>query len=108
MGRNLVLVQRFDKPGFPFEAYLNITIDEYSAEKQPCKEGCLSIPNQRGETKDRSLTIGIRYQTPTGKWREESVTGFTAVIFQHEVDHLNGILFTDHLKAETGEGKQEP
>jgi len=100
VGRNLVLVQRFDKTGFPFEAYLNPRILVYSPEKQPCKEGCLSIPDTQGETQTRALTITIGYDDLRGKHHEESVTGFTAVIFQHEIDHLNGILFTDHLKAE--------
>lgn len=100
IGRNIILVQRFDKKEFPFEAYINPTIEEYSAQKQPCKEGCLSIPGRSATTQDRAETIRIRYQTPKGEWREESVSGFTAVVFQHEIDHLRGILYIDHLLAE--------
>jgi len=42
--KRVVLVQRFDKPDFPFEAYINPVIRQYSKKKQPCMEGCLSIP----------------------------------------------------------------
>lgn len=93
----IIWVQRFDKPEFPFEVYLNPKILSYSEEKQNCMEGCLSIPDKQADTKSRALKIQISYYTPKGKYIEEDVAEFTAVIFQHEIDHLNGKLFTDLL-----------
>lgn len=99
--KQMICVQRFDKEGFPNEIFVNPVITKYSAEKQDCREGCLSIPGRSDTTQIRSLTIELTYQTIEGKQKEESVSGFTAVIFQHEIDHLNGILYIDHLLEET-------
>ncbi|KAA5826299.1 peptide deformylase [Algibacter amylolyticus] len=98
--KNIIWVQRFDKEEFPFEVYLNPKIVSYSEKKQTVKEGCLSIPN-RSETLDsRSLSITIDYDTMNSEHKTETVSGFTSVIFQHEIDHLNGILYLDHLKKD--------
>jgi peptide deformylase len=59
-------------------------------------EGCLSIPDITGNVL-RNYTIKLTYQDKTGKQFEEIIEGFTAVVFQHETDHLNGILFTDRM-----------
>jgi peptide deformylase len=96
----MVIVQRFDKEGFPFETYINPVIVKYSEEKQPCPEGCLSIPNKQATTQNRSKSIDIEYMTLEGELKNETVSSFTAVVFQHEIDHLNGILFIDHLEKE--------
>ncbi len=96
--KNIIWVQRFDKIGYPFEVYLNPKITHYSSEKQPCREGCLSIPNRMDTLQVRSQAIEIDYLNNLGETKHESVEGFTAVIFQHEIDHLNGILYTDYLK----------
>lgn len=98
--KEIIWVQRFDKENFPFEVYLNPEIIEYSEEKQPCLEGCLSIPKRRDTTYTRSETIVIKYDRLDKKQVQEEVSGFTAVIFQHEIDHLNGILYLDHLNKE--------
>lgn len=97
ISRNVILVQRFDKEGEPFESYLNPVISGYSKMKQDCREGCLSVPGIRGTTKNRSYAIMIEYNTLSGEIKRELVEGYTAVIFQHEIDHLRGILFYDHL-----------
>ncbi len=96
--KNVILVERADKQGSPFEAYLNPKIIQYSKMKQDCREGCLSVPVTRGVTKNRSYAILVEYTGFDNKPVREMVEGFTAVIFQHEIDHLNGILFFDHLK----------
>jgi peptide deformylase len=62
-------------------------------------EGCLSIPEIRGDV-FRNYTIQLMYWDKEGKFHEEVVEGFTAVVFQHEYDHLNGVLFTDRLKEQ--------
>lgn len=103
--KNIIWVQRFDKEDFPFEVYLNPEIVEYSKEKQPCLEGCLSIPERRDTTYTRSETITIEYDRFDKTHMREKVSGFTAVIFQHEIDHLNGILYLDHLEKEIKEHK---
>jgi peptide deformylase len=96
INRNVIWVQRFDKPGEPFEVYLNPKITWRSALMRKGTEGCLSIPDIRGDVL-RNYTIRITYYDLAGKHHDEMVEGFTAVIFQHETDHLIGILFTDRL-----------
>lgn len=98
--KNIIWVQRFDKENYPFEVYLNPKIVDYSDEKQTVKEGCLSIPNRSDTLKIRSQTIKINYDTIEGNHLTETVNGFTSVIFQHEIDHLNGILYLDHLEQD--------
>lgn len=96
ISRKLIAVQRFDKAGEPFEFYPNCEIAEYSEEKKWGWEGCLSIPEIR-DTVNRSTQIVIEYtDEQTLKPIRDTVKGYTAVIFQHEIDHLNGTLFTDY------------
>jgi len=59
-------------------------------------EGCLSIPGYVGEV-DRCESIRVKAQNRTGKIINLRLKGWTARIFQHEIDHLNGILYTDKL-----------
>ena len=94
--RRMIAVQRFDKPGEPFEIYLNPEIVEYSAETAPGREGCLSIPGCYGEV-TRAQQIVLRYRDEQFAERTERIGGFSAVIVQHEVDHLDGILYTDRM-----------
>lgn len=101
--KNIVVVQRLDKDNEPFEVYLNPVIKYYSKQKRPCPEGCLSIPNKRAITLDRSYEIRIAYDKLDGTHHTEKVEDFVSVIFQHEIDHLNGILFIDHLLKESAE-----
>lgn len=58
------------------------------------EEGCLSVPNQRGQVA-RAETIKLRYFTLDGAVVEMTLSGFPARIVQHEVDHLDGVLFID-------------
>lgn len=100
LSRRVVAVQRFDKEGEPFEVYPNIRIIAQRGEPQPGREGCLSVPGRRGEVL-RYQDIDIRYTLlASGKDTTERIEGFTAVIFQHEVDHLDGILYIDKLSPE--------
>ena len=59
-------------------------------------EGCLSIPNIWGYVQ-RKKEVKISYQDADGNMHNETFTGFPAIIVQHEIDHLNGILFTHHV-----------
>lgn len=95
LSKRVVAVQRFDKEGQPFIVYPNIRIVAYHGDLVPGPEGCLSVPECRGEVL-RYRDIDIEYTSPQTLERvRENVKGFTAVIFQHEVDHLEGILYTD-------------
>lgn len=103
--KDIIWVQRLDKEDLPFEVYFNPEIVFYSEQKQDCREGCLSIPDRRDTTKTRAYRIEVEYDKLDQKHYKESVEGFTAVIFQHEIDHLNGILYLDHLEQEVEEAK---
>lgn len=97
LSKRVVAVQRFDKEGQPFIVYPNISIVAYRGDLVPGPEGCLSVPECRGEVL-RYRDIDIEYTSPKTLERvRENVKGFTAVIFQHEVDHLEGILYTDRV-----------
>ncbi|WP_290541255.1 peptide deformylase [Alistipes sp.] len=102
--RRMIVVQRFDKPGEPFECYLNPEIVASSAATAPGREGCLSIPGFAGMV-TRAQRIVLRYRDERFAEKTETIAGFTAVIFQHETDHLDGILYTDRMdEAPTPEG----
>ena len=105
--RNIIWVQRFDKENFPFEVYLNPVIRQYSTKKQDCREGCLSIPDRSDTTTNRAYAILLEYDRMDGSHEIEMVEGFTSVIFQHEIDHLNGILYTDHLQQEIRDARKK-
>lgn len=60
------------------------------------EEGCLSVPDERGQVA-RAQTIQLRYFTLEGVAVEMSLSGFPARIVQHEVDHLDGILFVERI-----------
>lgn len=95
--RRIVAVQRFDKENEPFEVYPQIRITALRGERSLGWEGCLSVPDMRGEVL-RYNDIDISYISPkTLRDTSETIKGFTAVIFQHECDHLDGILYTDYL-----------
>ena len=97
LSRNVVAVQRFDKEGEPFEVYPNIRVSDKRGPGELGGEGCLSVPGRRGEVL-RSRDIDITYTSLYSyKDTTERVQGFTAVIFQHECDHLDGILYTDYI-----------
>ena len=97
VNRRVIMVQRFDKEEKPFEFYYNIEIKKTNGEKVVGWEGCLSIPAGFGQV-ERWQDIDIEYDSEVDSKivrKSENIKGFTAVIFQHETDHLNGILFID-------------
>lgn len=59
-------------------------------------EGCLSVPEQRADV-ERHQKVKVRYQDKTGAVKEIEAEDYLAVILQHEIDHLDGILYIDHL-----------
>lgn len=64
--------------------------------KEIGEEGCLSVPGVYGEV-ERNGGIVARWLDLKGKKHEEHLNGLKARVFQHEIDHLNGIIFTDHI-----------
>ena len=75
---------------------INPEITKTSANKVEAEEGCLSIPGIYGVIK-RPEKVDVRAQTPEGKTIEFKADGLLARVAQHEVDHINGVLFIDHL-----------
>lgn len=71
---------------------------ELGRETEPGTEGCLSFPEVTGEI-DRAKSIHVRAQNLDGEAIEIETTGFLARAIQHEVDHLNGILFIDRMSS---------
>lgn len=96
--RRVIAVQRLDKEGEPFEVYPNVRIVEAFGPMLDGSEGCLSIPGWRGRVL-RSEAVVIEYSEigTEGELRcvQDTIHGYTARIFQHECDHLDGILYTD-------------
>ena len=76
--------------------FINPEILTTSDQEVPYTEGCLSVPDQYAEV-DRPDRIRARWMDLDGKVREEEIEGLLAVCLQHEMDHLNGVLFIDHL-----------
>ena len=76
--------------------FINPEIVKTSDQDVPYTEGCLSIPDQYAEV-ERPDHIRARWLDEQGKAHEENIDGLLAVCLQHEMDHLEGILFIDHL-----------
>ena len=60
------------------------------------REGCMSVPDYTGDV-ERATEITVRFHEPDGSEREITATGFEAVVIQHEMDHLDGVLFLDRI-----------
>ena len=86
-----------DEPKEP-QVFINPEVVEESGEKNIHEEGCLSIPEYYEEV-ERPAAVKIRYLDLDGKQHEIEANGLLATCIQHEIDHLNGILFVDHLST---------
>lgn len=75
---------------------INPEIIWVSPETSPYEEGCLSIPDFYEEV-ERPSRVKVRFQDATGKPVELEADGLLATALQHEIDHLNGVLFIDHI-----------
>ncbi len=84
------------KPPIPLTVLVNPELEPVGEETVEINEGCLSVPGLRGEV-PRHLTVRARYLDRRGEPREELRRGLAAGTFQHEVDHLDGILFLDRV-----------
>ena len=84
-----------DEPPAP-RYFVNPEILWASEETAPYEEGCLSVPDIYDEV-ERPAKVKLRYLNYRGETVEEEADGLYAVCIQHEMDHLNGVLFIDHL-----------
>ncbi len=78
------------------KTFINPEILWRSEELSPYEEGCLSIPDIH-EDVERPARVRVKYLDLDGNAREEDAEGLFATCIQHEVDHLNGVLFIDHI-----------
>ncbi len=76
--------------------FINPVIFNPSEELSVCNEGCLSVPDIYADV-ERPAAVSLRWQDEDGKVHEEAMTDMMATCIQHELDHLEGILFIDHL-----------
>lgn len=84
------------KPPIPLTIVVNPVIEFLDEELVEVNEGCLSVPNMRGNVM-RHVNIRVRYLDRHGVERDEVKRGLTAGTFQHEIDHLDGLLFLDRV-----------
>jgi len=84
------------KPPIPLTVIVNPTIEPLSEQTLLINEGCLSVPDLRGDV-ERLLEVRVSYLDRDGVPRETIASGLTAGTFQHEIDHLNGVLFLDRV-----------
>ncbi len=87
-----------DAPLMAPTAIINPQILDYSDEKVKDWEGCLSVPSMRGLV-PRHNQLTVRYFDQQGHQQQQKLTGFVARIFQHELDHLDGLTFIDRLES---------
>ena len=93
------LQEEEDEEGRPVpapRAYINPEVLAVSDEVSTYNEGCLSIPEQYAEV-DRPARCQLRWQDEQGETHEAELDGLFATCMQHEIDHLNGVLFIDHI-----------
>ncbi|MBI1305913.1 MAG: peptide deformylase [Bacteroidetes bacterium] len=84
-----------EKDGIRTE-FINAEIIEETEQPWAFEEGCLSIPNIR-ENVDRHARVRMRFMDRNFKQHEQTFDGMTARVIQHEYDHIEGILFIDHI-----------
>lgn len=84
-------------PSLPDLTFINPKLIKVSKEKKWMDEGCLSVRGKYGKVK-RSKKATVRAYNESGKRFQRGGSGLLAQIFQHEIDHLNGTLFTDKAK----------
>lgn len=88
------------KPTIPLTVVINPVIEELDDETVEINEGCLSVPDLRGSV-HRNVNIRVRWFDEHGCAHDEVRRGLTAGTFQHECDHLDGVLFLDRVTDPT-------
>ena len=85
---------------------INPEIIATSEEVQKSEEACLSLPWEKWFVQ-RAKRVEVKYMDIKGKIHQQKYSGFNACIIQHEIDHLNGVLFTDKLIKEEKKEKSD-
>lgn len=94
--RMLVIdLSKEDEPKAP-QLFINPVVLESSDDRSLYEEGCLSIPDYYAEV-ERPASVRVSYVDGHGKEQEIQAEGLLATCLQHEIDHLNGVLFIDHI-----------
>ncbi len=88
------------KPELPLTVMINPVLEPVGDATVLINEGCLSVPGLRGDV-PRAVTVRMRYLDRDGAPQEREVRGLSAGTFQHEVDHLDGVLFLDRADPRT-------
>jgi peptide deformylase len=78
------------------QVFINPEVITSSDERSVYEEGCLSIPDYYAEV-ERPATVTVKYLDRNGKVQTIDADGLLATCLQHEIDHLNGVLFIDHI-----------
>lgn len=93
--RRVIVMDVSDDRNSPL-VLINPTYEPLDDEREPLQEGCLSIPDYYAEV-ERPAGVTVRYVDRAGESRELVADGLLATALQHEIDHLNGVLFIDHI-----------
>ncbi|ENX42994.1 MULTISPECIES: peptide deformylase [unclassified Acinetobacter] len=102
ISKRLIIVASRPNPRYPdapeMDAVVMVNPEILAFSQESCfgEEGCLSVPDERGQV-ERAQAIKVRYYTLQGEVIETAFEGFPARIVQHEVDHLDGILFVERV-----------
>ena len=102
ISKRVIIVASRSNPRYPGApemdavVMVNPEILEFSQATCLGEEGCLSVPNERGQV-ERAQVVKVRYYTLQGEVVETTFEGFPARIVQHEVDHLDGVLFVERM-----------
>ncbi len=98
VGKRIILVTLNEKKVVPM---INPEILNHSDINEFAEEGCLSLPGKWGEIR-RSKEIVVQFLDKKNQSQTLNLEGLNARVVQHEIDHLDGVLFTDYLSAENG------
>ncbi len=112
ISRRLIVVEypeddELDEAPKKLYVVVNPEIKETSDETEMGIEGCLSIPGLHGEV-ERSIALTVKGQTRRGQPMKIKAKGWLARIFQHEIDHVNGVVFTDRAAKVWKPAPEEP
>jgi peptide deformylase len=97
VGRNIRVFYILNYDTYKWQLFINPEIRPIGSGKTSILEGCLSVPNREGEVA-RYKKIKVKYQDEEGNWRTKKFKNINAIAVQHEMDHLDGILFIDKIK----------
>lgn len=86
-----------EEVNLPLTVFINPEIEFLTTEEQGFWEGCLSVPGLRGYV-ERPKKIKVKYLSDSGEHKEIIAEGFLATVLQHELDHLQGILYVDRVR----------